>query len=100
MEFFATKLFVVYQTALQVWKVKMSQQPAYIASNLKTANTRSGAQGNLQVPFVESDLAGKSFMVRSASTWNLIPPDIRNVKKLHGFKKKLKQWIKSNVELD
>ena len=85
---------------MQVWKVKQSQQPAYIASNFRIATTRSGAQGNLQVPAVESDLASKSFMVRAASTWNLIPLEIRSVKKLIGFKKKLKQWVKSNVEVN
>ena len=93
------KQIVVYQTALQVWKVKKSKQPVYIASSLKTATTRSGAQGNLLVPVVESSLASKSFMVRSASTWNSIPPEIRNTRNLQGFKKKLKQWVKSNVEI-
>ena len=93
------KQIVVYQTALQVWKVKESKQPVYIASSLKTATTRSGAQGNLLVPVVESSLASKSFMVRSASTWNSIPPEIRNTRNLQGFKKKLKQWVKSNVEI-
>ena len=82
-----------------MWKVKESKQPVYIASNLKTATTRIGTQGNLLVPVVESSLASKSFMVRSASTWNSIPPEIRNTRNLQGFKKKLKQWVKSNVEI-
>ena len=61
---------------------------------------RSAAQGNLRVPPVESHLAGKSFMVRSAGVWNTLPADIGSIKTVHTFKKKLKQWVKHNIEIE
>ena len=86
------KQLIFYHTALQVWRVLASKCPVYIHSNLQLSATRSAAQGNLRVPPVETDLAGKSFMVRAAAVWNTVPPDIRNIKTIHTFKKKLKQW--------
>jgi hypothetical protein len=58
------------------------------------------ARGNLRVPLVDSGLASKSFIVRSIAIWNSVPPDIRNSKTIHTFKKELKQWIKFNIEMD
>ena len=93
------KQLIFYHTALQVWRVLASKCPVYIHSNLQLSATRSAAQGNLIVPPVETDLAGKSFMVRAAAVWNTVPPDIRNIKTIHTFKKKLKQWVKLNIEV-
>ena len=94
------KQLVFYQTALQVWKVKVSQHPVYIASRLMPATTRCAAQGNLLVPVVNKAVSSKSFMVRAAATWNSIPADIRSTNTLVGFKKKLKEWTKSNIEVE
>ena len=94
------KQLIFFHTALQVWRVLESKCPVYIHSNMQLSATRSAAQGNLRVPPVESSLAGKSFMVRSASVWNTVPPDIRSIKTIHTFKKKLKQWVKLNIEIE
>ena len=94
------KQLVFFHTALQVWKVKTWQCPVYIHSKLQPSNTRSAAQGNLLVPVVESALSSKSFMVRSTSTWNMLPPDIRTIQQLNVFKRKLKQWTKTNIEIE
>ena len=93
------KQLVFYHTVLQVWKVKLSQAPVYIHSKLIPANTRSAALGTLLVPAVEKSLTRKSFMVRSIAAWNTVPPEIRNLKKLETFKKKIKQWTKMNIEI-
>ena len=74
--------------------------PVHIYSKLQPSVTRSAVQGNLRVPAVESSLAGKSFMVRSASVWNTVPPDIRNIRTIHTFKKRLKEWTKLNIEIE
>ena len=60
---------------------------------------KSAAHGNLDIPFVESSLAGKSFMVRAPTVWNQIPPGIRNSRKIETFKKDLKKWVKANIEI-
>ena len=92
------KQLIFFHTALQVWRVNTNKCPVHIYSKLELSKTRSAAQGTLRVPPVESSVASKSFMVRSAVTWNQIPADIRNSKNLGNFKKKLKEWIKVNVE--
>ena len=93
------KQMVFYHTAVQVWRVLDAKCPVYIKSKLQLSVTRSARQGNLRVPVVESSLAGKSFLVRSATVWNSIPPDIRSSKSIQVFKGKLKQWTKLNIEL-
>ena len=93
------KQLIFFHTALQVWRVKASKCPVYIESKLQLCKTRSSAQGNLLVPVVERSSSSKSFMVRSAVTWNQIPAEIRSCKSLETFKRNLKQWIKANVEI-
>jgi hypothetical protein len=92
------KQLIFFHTALQVWRVNTSRCPVHIYTKLQMSKTRSSAQGNLRVPAAEKLVASKSFMVRSAVTWNQIPADIRNSKSVGIFKKKLKEWIKVNVE--
>ena len=83
-----------------MWKVKTQKSPVYLYSKIRTSVTRSAAEGTLRVPVVETSLASKSFMVRSAVMWNSVPPDIRSIQKLQQFKSKLKKWIKANIEID
>ena len=93
------KQLIFFHTALQVWRVNASKCPVYIETKLQLSRTRRSAQGNLLVPVVDNSVSSKSFMVRSAVTWNQIPADIRICKSLETFKKNLKQWIKANVEI-
>ena len=95
----SVKQLVHYHTALQVWRVMRTKYPVYISSKLQPSVTRSADQGNLKVPAVEYSLSEKSFMVRSAYMWNTIPPDIRNCRTIESFKKKLKGWMKLNIEI-
>ena len=94
------KQMILYHTAVQVWRVLDAKCPVFIESKLQLTVTRSASQGNLRVPVVESSLARKSFLVRSATVWNRIPPDIRSSTSIQVFKRKLKKWIKLNIELD
>ena len=98
------KQLIFYHTALQVWKVRSYQAPGYIYSKLKPVNnrrlTRSVAQGSLLVPRVEKTVSKFSFMVRSASTWNQIPTNIRSLENFSTFKGNLKTWIKGNISID
>ena len=94
------KQLIFYHTALQVWKVKASECPVYINNKFKPSNTRSSNQGTLLVPAVEKATSSKSFIVRSASTWNHLPQDIKNIKNLSTFKVNLKAWTKENISIE
>ena len=85
------KQLIFFHAALQVWSVRTSQALIYIFSKLQLSRTGSAAQGNLLVPVVEKALSSKSFMVRSADTWNMLPPSIRSIKTPATFKIKMKQ---------
>ena len=86
--------------AVNVWKLMKNETPGPIYSRLRLSNTRSRVHGTLAIPVFESALARKSFLVRSAAIWNSIPGDIRDVETLQNFKKKLKKWIQTNIELE
>ena len=90
---------IVFHTALQVWRIKTNKGPHYLHGSFQPARTRSAAQGNLDIPVVQTSVASKSFMVRGPLVWNQIPPQIRNCKKLEIFKKELKEWIRVNIEI-
>ena len=95
----SVKQLIFFHTALLVWRVKNTENPVYINSKFQPSRTRTSDQGNLRLPVVEYSLSRKSFMVRSASVWNSIPPEIRNINTIGTFKKKLKEWTKFNIEL-
>ena len=90
---------IVFHTALQVWSIKTNKCPHYLHSKLQPGRTRSAAQGNLDIPVVQTSVASKSFKVRGPLVWNQIPPEIRSCRSRETFKKKLKEWIRVNIEL-
>ena len=90
---------IVFHTALQVWRIKTNKGPHYLHSRFQPARTRSGAQGNLDIPVFRTSVASKSFMVRGPLVWNQIPPQIRNCNELGTFKRRLRDWIRVNIEI-
>ena len=96
----SVKQLIFFHTVLLVWRVKKSEQPVYIKSKFQPSRTRTADQGNFWLPGVQYTLSRKSFMIRSASSWNSIPPDIRNSNTIGTFKKKLKEWTKLNIDID
>ena len=96
----SVRQLIFFHTALLVWRVKNTKHPVYINSKFQPSRTRTADQGNFMIPVVEFSLSRKSFMVRSASVWNSIPPDIRNSNTIGTLKKKLKEWTKLNIDLN
>ena len=90
---------IVFHTALQVWRVRSKRCPVYMDSRFQLSRTRSSAQGNLVVPVAVTSVASKSFMVRATIVCNQIPTEIRQSQSVETFKRKLKQWVKINVEV-
>ena len=90
---------IVFHTALQVWRIRSNKCPVYMDSKFQLSRTRSSANGNLEVPVAETSVRSKSFMVRAAIVWNQIPTDIRQSQSAETFKSKLKQWVKTHIEV-
>ena len=57
------------------------------------------AHGIRQLGRLKSELNRQSFVPRSIELWNNLPHNIRLTMKLDHFKVKLKEWIKSNIEI-
>ena len=93
------KQLTFYHSVLQVWRIASSKMPLYLHAKLEVSNTRSGAIGNFQIPLVNRSISRNSFMVRGIAAWNATPPSIRSLSNIDTLKKRLKEWVKENVEI-
>ena len=84
---------VRYHTLLAVFRIRMSGEPEYFASDL----CKDNRNGRVIVQNTNSTLARKSFKIRGVCQWNALPAYIRNLDKIGAFKKEMKTWIKQNV---
>ena len=96
----SVKQLYVMHTVVQVWKVRKHARPYSIFSRMNLSVTRSGRAGNLAIPGFNSALGRKSFLAQAPSLWNSIPADIKTIESLTSFKKKLKQWILHNIDIN
>ena len=84
---------IAYHTALQVFRIRMNNEPEYLAEILKKDNRND----KITVNNTELTLAKRSFTFRGAQLWNNLPSHIRNKSKIGSFKKMLRIWIKGNI---
>ena len=86
-----------------VYKIKSDKKPVYLWDRIGhefSYNTRL-AEGNGVAAFGRNkkELNYESFVPRSIRDWNSLPHQIRLSMKLPEFKRKLKMWVKANIEL-
>ena len=84
---------VAYHTVLAIYRIRQGSEPEYLARQLENDNRN----GRLIVPNCKLGLAMKSFCMRGADTWNSLPPQIRQLRKIRDFKMNTKDWVKRNV---
>jgi hypothetical protein len=82
-----------YHTLIQVYKIRRSGEPEYLAHALKIDNRN----GHIVVPNSDLTLAMKSFTFRGARLWNSLPIPIRKCLKIGTFKTESRKWIKQMV---
>ena len=81
----------------------MSGKPLYMAKAMSTAhplNTRQAAGGQIRLGEnydSKQRLVHDGFKYRAAKDYNHIPGFIRSIKTLPTFKRKLKQWVTTNI---
>ena len=99
----SVKQLVVFHSLVLVYKIKSDRKPVYLYDKLGhefSYSTRlADANGIRQIGRTKSDLNRKSFVPRSIEQWNTLPHNIRLSMKLTDFKLKLKEWVKSNIEI-
>ena len=88
---------------LSTHKFVTSGKPLYMHKVMDTAhplNTRQAAGGKIRLGGnfdSKQGLVHDGFKYRAAKDYNLIPANIRSVRALPTFKKKLKQWVSCNI---
>ena len=84
---------IFYHTVILVYKIRKNNQPEHLAELLK----RDSRNNRIMIPRFNLQMTNRSFTVRGADSWNLIPRTIREESKIGTFKKMLKDWVKNNV---
>ena len=84
---------VVYQTLIQVFKIRQKKEPKYLAKIL-CKETRSG---RIMLDGSNLLLATNSFCFKGSSLWNSLPRSIRSIEKIDAFKARLREWIYENI---
>ena len=94
----SVRQLVFFHTVLQTQKIISSQTPKAIFRSFSTNypyNTRSAANGIIR----QEEMAKSSFKYRAMIAFNQVPAKIRTGSQAT-VKRKLKQWIKSNIPID
>ena len=102
----SVKQLVEYHSLILVYKIKSKRKPEYLYNKLSvpfTSNTRQSVGNTLENKIKESrieyELNRTSFIPRTILSWNKIPSNIRLSPTTDIFKKRLKEWIRTNVNL-
>ena len=111
--FFKTKQreLIVYHNCLFLFKTKSVSEPAYFQAKF-TSQTDQGlsppiasrtrlpsTNGIRAANRIQSDLDKQNFCYMGVQSWNMLPAEIRQERKLMVFKRKLRDWIKMNISI-
>ena len=94
---------VVYHSVLSTHKLVTSGRPLYMHKAMSTVhplNTRQAAGGQIHLGEnfdSKQGLVHDGFKYRAAKYYNQIPAFLRSIRSLPSFKKKLKQWVTTNI---
>ena len=84
---------IAYHTLIAVFRIRNSQEPEHLASQLRNDNYR----GNIIVKNSQLGLYKKSFVPRGSTLWNKLPEELKNSRKIGKFKMDLRKWVGVNV---
>ena len=102
----SVRQLIVYHSVLSAHKTVTSRKPLYMHNAMSTAHplrTRQATGGQIRLGQnfdSKQGLIHDSFRYRAAKDYNSIPAAIRSIRYLPSFKKKLKQWVRSNIPID
>ena len=85
---------IAYHTLITVNRIRMKKEPEYLADHLPRDNIY-GRIIELQLRTVPNQ---NSFVYRGSTLWNRLPRDIRSGMRMGPFRRKLKNWVESNIE--
>ena len=95
----ATRCVQHSSNGLQNIEVWVSKKPIWKAKSFRTRQSSTGRIRQDETFRCNISLKSDSMRYRGAKEYNRIPADIINSPSLETFKKKLRQWVKMNVDL-
>ena len=85
---------IAYHTLITVYRIRMKKEPEYLADHL----LRDNIYGRIIVKNCKLGLYRNSFVYRGSTLWNRLSRDMRSEMRIGPFKRKLKNWLESNIE--
>ena len=101
----SVRQLVIYHSVILIHKTILTKAPRYIYDKLSSEfpyNTRLAESEALRMgPEFQAklEITRRSFMHRGTSYYNLLPADLRKVRKLEDFKVKVKTWVADNFNI-
>ena len=101
----SVKQLVFYHSVMVIYKSILTTYPKYIFSKLSTQfpyNTRLAQSDSVRMGSEfqsKLELTENSFMNRATISFNMLPPELREIEKVEIFKGKLKLWVQENVKI-
>ena len=95
LDWLTVKQLIVYHTLISVFRIRMSNEPGYLAQQLNRENFR----GKIIVKNCHLELYQRSFVPRGSKLWNSLPVGLKEAEKIGFFKKQLKKWVMENVPM-
>ena len=101
----SVRQLVIYHSVILIHKTILTKAPRYIYDKLSSEfpyNTRLAESEALRMgPEFQAklEITRRSFMHRGTSYYNLLPADLRKVRKLEDFKVKVKTWVADNFSI-
>lgn len=86
-------------SVLSLHKIWTSHKPFVLFSELQPTsdrhkmNTRQAANASFSLPRPKTEVLKKTFMYRTVSKWNTLPPYLRHIKKHYEFKVNLRTYM-------
>jgi hypothetical protein len=99
----SVRQLVEYHSLLLVYKVKSNEKPTYLHQKLgqhfSYKTHLASNNGIRKTGHLTHTLTNQSFVHRATRSWNSLPSQLRLSPSLNIFKRELKSWVKTNVEL-
>ena len=95
----SVRQLVFYHTVVQTYKTMVTKKPKELYQSLSSTypyRTRSADIGQIRE---NQDFNRRCFKYRARQCYNRVPAEVRTGS-VETVKKKLKQWVKSNIPID
>ena len=96
----SVRQMISYHSLVLLFRAKLEKTPTYIYTKVSTpfnVITRlARSNGIKECRRTKSTIGKQSFIPRTITQWNRLPPDIRTITRIGMFKVKLKQWVKQH----